>query len=260
MADGEPVVSLTVDHVAKAFGGIKVLRDVSFVVDAGTCCGLIGPNGSGKSTMRNIVCGQLAADSGEVWLGTERIDRLPSHARAIHGIGQTFQTVRLFDNLSVVENVMVGCHLNGRAGVLRALGRRGFVRAEERRLRTQAEESLDVVGVPAGLLGRPAGALSVAHQRMVELARALVARPRVLLLDEPTSGLDPDQVLGWTTVLSRLQRKLAITVLLIEHRMDVIARMTHRVLALHDGYIIASGSHEEVLGDEQVRQIYLGTR
>lgn len=253
-------VDLSVAGLSKSFGGPQVLQDISFRIPAGTTLGLIGPNGAGKTTITNIVCGSLRTDRGEVRLGDERVDALPPFRRCQLGIGRTFQTMRVFGEMSSVENVMVGAHGAGKVNTLRALFSRRLTRREEGELRSKAQEYLRLVGANPAYDDAAVTSLTVSEQRAVELARALVAQPRVLILDEPTSGLDPERVSAWIELLRRLKGSLGMTVLLIEHRMDVIARMSDSVVAIHGGNVITTGTPTEVLGHDDVRRIYLGVR
>lgn len=253
-------LDLSVQGLSKSFGGLSVLNDITFSISAGSTLGLIGPNGAGKTTVTNIVCGSLRPDHGEVRLGGRRVDGMPTFRRSQLGIGRTFQTMRVFNEMSSVENVMVGAHGSGTVNTARALFRRGFTRREETALRQKAEQYLRLVGSDPVHDDTRVSSLTVSEQRAVELARALVANPRVLILDEPASGLDPERVAAWIDLLQELKSSLGITVLLIEHRMDVISRMSDNVVAIHGGKVIATGPPDEVLNHAEVRRIYLGAR
>lgn len=252
-------IDLTVNGLSKSFGGLAVLRGIDFTIPAGTTLGLIGPNGAGKTTITNIVCGSLRADGGSVRLGDRRLDSLPPFRRCQLGIGRTFQTMRVFGDMTSIENVMVGAHGVGRVNTARALFRYRLTRREESALRAKAEEYLRLVGTDPAYDTVTVSSLTVSQQRAVELARALVASPKVLILDEPASGLDPDRVSTWIDLLQRLKDTLGMTVLLIEHRMDVISRMADTVVAIHGGQVITQGPPAEVLNHDEVRRIYLGT-
>jgi ABC-type branched-subunit amino acid transport system ATPase component len=258
MPDHVDPVDLSVEGLSKSFGGLTVLRDISFRIPAGTTLGIIGPNGAGKTTITNIVCGSLRADAGQVRLGERRIDGLPQFRRSQLGIGRTFQTMRVFGEMSSIENVMVGAHCIGHATTAQALFRRRLTKREEHALRAKAEEYLRLVGTNPAQDEVLVSSLTVSEQRSVELARALVAQPQVLLLDEPTSGLDPDRVTSWIELLQRLKAAIGMAILLIEHRMDVIARMSDSVIAVHGGGIITQGPPAEALMNDEVRRIYLG--
>jgi branched-chain amino acid transport system ATP-binding protein len=251
-------VELSVVGLKKSFGGPLVLQDISFKIPAGLSYGLIGPNGAGKTTVVNIIAGLLAADAGQVWLGDRQVEHLAGYKRAVLGIGRTFQTMRLFSDMTALENVMVGAHPFGRVGVFHAVARKRTTKREEEWYRSEAESFLRMVGTDPRNDDLPVLGLTVSEQRAVELARALIGKPRILILDEPTSGLDPDRVTTWIDLLREMKRKLGITVLLIEHRMDVIARMSDVVVAIHGGRVIATGAPDEVLSNREVRRVYLG--
>jgi branched-chain amino acid transport system ATP-binding protein len=258
MSDTLDAVELSVTGLSKSFGGLDVLQDINFTIPAGSTLGLIGPNGAGKTTITNIICGSLRPDRGEVRLGGRRLNGLPPFRRCQLGIGRTFQTMRVFSEMTAIENVMVGAHGSGRVNTMSALFRRRWTKREEHALRVKAEEYLRMVGTDPAQDEVPVSSLTVSEQRAVELARALVARPKVLILDEPASGLDPDRVTSWIQLLQQLKDSLGITVLLIEHRMDVISRMADTVVAIHGGTVITEGTPSEVLSHGDVRRIYLG--
>jgi branched-chain amino acid transport system ATP-binding protein len=259
MPDPFDAPDLSVAGLSKSFGGLRVLRDISFTVPAGTTLGLIGPNGAGKTTITNIVCGSLRPDNGDVRLGDDLLNALPQFRRSQLGVGRTFQTMRVFGDMSAIENVMIGAHCAGRINAATAVFRRRLARREEHALRDLAEEYLRLVGTDPAQDQTPVSALTISEQRSVELARALVAKPKVLILDEPTSGLDPERVTSWIELLHRLKEALGMAVLLIEHRMDVISRMSDAVVAIHGGTVITQGPPAQVLNHAEVRRIYLGT-
>jgi ABC-type branched-subunit amino acid transport system ATPase component len=258
MSDPGAALDLTVSGLSKSFGGLSVLQDITFTIPAGTTLGLIGPNGAGKTTVTNIICGSLRSDKGEVRLGERRLNGLPPFRRCQLGIGRTFQTMRVFGEMTSIENVMVGAHGIGRVNTARALFRYRMTKREEQTLREKATEYLRLVGTDPAQDEAMVSSLTVSQQRAVELARALVAGPKVLILDEPASGLDPDRVDSWIDLLKQLKDTLGMTVLLIEHRMDVITRMSDSVVAIHGGRVITQGTPDQVLGHEDVRRIYLG--
>jgi branched-chain amino acid transport system ATP-binding protein len=249
---------LSVSDVYKRFGGVHVLEGVSFDVPRGSVTSLIGPNGSGKSTLLNIVTGVLHADRGEIDFDGQRIDQLASHERAALGIARTFQTVRLFAEISALQNVMVGAHPHVRSGMLYSLFRPLAVGAETRAVARAAAESLDLAGLPRSRHGTQLSQLSVTDQRAVELARALVAKPQLLILDEPTGGLDPARLGEWTEVLARVRAELDLSILLVEHRMQIVMDLSDQVVALYAGGLIARGTSDEVIRHPEVRRIYLG--
>ena len=247
---------LDVRSVSAAYGDLRVLKDVSFSVRAGERVCIIGPNGAGKTTMLKIVNGLLRPSSGEILFSGERIDRLAAHRVAALGITQMFQDVQLCTNMSVIDNVMTGCHVWSRAGfIATGLGLSSAL-GEEAAIRRAAAEQLEDFG-----LGRRADygtrALSWGEQKLAGLARALVARPSLLLLDEPYGGLVPDEI----DMLSRLLRNLSaggMTVLMVEHLTDIVMDVAERVVVLHYGEKIAEGPPQQIRDDEKVIATYLG--
>ena len=251
---------LTVEHVTKNFGGLRALAELSLEVREHEIVGLIGPNGSGKTTLFNCITGLYPLTAGRILLGSPPVDlgRLEPHAIARQGISRTFQTLRVFPNLSVLENVLVGRHCRRRAGVLGAILRPRWVLEEEVAAERMADELLGFFG--DRLLPRrtwPARSLSYANRRRLEIARALATQPKLLLLDEPTAGMNPSEKREMTGVI-RAIRDRGMAVLLIEHDMRVIMEAADRVIAMNYGERIAEGRPEEVARDPAVVEAYLG--
>jgi len=247
---------LSVEDLRIRFGGLIVLDGVSFQVRSGEILGIIGPNGAGKTTLFNILSGIYRPTGGRVLLEGEPVGGRTMHAIARRGVGRTFQNVRLFGNMSVLENVMVGRHGRTRAGFVHALFRVGGVRREERSILEASRKELEFVGLDE-LAFLPAAGLPFGKQRLLEIARTLASEPTVLLLDEPAAGLNPRETEGLSRTIREI-RERGITVLLVEHDMELVMSISDRVMVLQNGRTLCEGTPRQVQDDPEVVAAYLG--
>lgn len=250
---------LEVRGLAKQFGGITAIRSVDLNIAQGSVHAIIGPNGAGKTTVFNCIAAYLAPSAGLILLDGKRIDGLPAHRVARHGVARTYQNVRLFASMSALENVLVGQHLHLHASLVSiVLGLRGS-REEERQAREQAQSLLTFVGL-GERAEHLASALPYGDQRRLEIARALATRPRLLLLDEPAAGMNPAEGVALVRLIERIRTELGITVLLIEHHMRVVMAVAERISVFERGAVLAEGTPAEIRADERVIAAYLGSR
>jgi branched-chain amino acid transport system ATP-binding protein len=253
MTGTEPL--LVAEHVSVTFSGIRALDDVSLTVGEREIVGLIGPNGAGKTTLFNCLFGTLRPAAGTVRFGGASIRGLPTHKRARLGIGRTFQRIELFSGMTVREHLLVAERSRRRNGALwkDLLGVGRANADEERRITT----TLDLLGLTSDA-GRPIEALSLGRGRLVEVGRALMTEPRLLLLDEPSSGLDRDETRALTETLRVVHDERGTAMLLVEHDVDMVLDLVERIYVLDFGTLIAAGPATEVLRDAKVREAYLG--
>jgi branched-chain amino acid transport system ATP-binding protein len=252
---------LDVRGLSLSFGGLRVLDDLHLAVREGEIVSVIGPNGAGKTSFFNVLTGVYPPDDGDIVFEGESIVGLDPHRIARRGIARTFQTLRLFLNMTVKENVMAAAYGNTKAGVLRSVLRTPGMRREERDIERLAEERLAFFG--DRLVGyrwrQPAYSLSYANRRRLESARATAAQPRLLLLDEPAAGMNPVETHEMTELIGRLRDEGGYTILVIEHDMHVVEGISDRVVALDHGVKIAEGRFDQVATDARVVEAYLGT-
>jgi ABC-type branched-subunit amino acid transport system ATPase component len=239
-----------------SFGGLVAVNNVSFKVHSGEIVCIIGPNGAGKTTLLRLTSGLLKPRKGEIWFDGKRIDHVPAYRLARLGIVQLFQDIQLFANMSVLDNVMTGAHVWTRSGFAASALRLSTVVAEEKRIREAALDELATVGL-VNRAGQFPGSLSWGEQKLVGLARALLARPSLLLLDEPYGGLVQDDISRLTALLRGLQKR-GVTILMVEHLTDVVMDVAERVVVLHYGEKLAEGSPDRIRRDERVIATYLG--
>jgi branched-chain amino acid transport system ATP-binding protein len=252
---------LELDGVSKRFGGLSVITELDLHVDEGEIVSVIGPNGAGKTTLFNLVTGVYQPDDGDIRFEGTSIVGLEPHKITARGIARTFQTLRLFLNLTVKENVMAAAWPHTKAGILRSILRTPGMRREEKEIEALAEERLSFFG--QRLMGyrwdQPAYSLSYANRRRLEIARATATKARLLLLDEPAAGMNPVETHEITELIARLRDDGGYTILVIEHDMHVVEGISDRVVALDHGLKISEGTFEHVATDPRVVEAYLGT-
>jgi branched-chain amino acid transport system ATP-binding protein len=249
---------LRIHALSLMFGGLQVLDQISMSVPQGIVCGLVGPNGAGKTSLFNCVSGLYRPDSGQILIGGADALRLAPYQLPRLGLARTFQQAWLDPAATVLDNVLVGGHTRIRGGAFSLALRLPFVRRDEARLRRRALEMLDYVGlVPAA--DQLAGALPFARAKRVEIARALLAEPRLLMLDEPASGVEHGEVAELADLVLRLRDELGLTILLVEHHMGMVSAVTDKVVALVEGRKVAEGTATQVRQDPTLIQAYLGT-
>ena len=254
----EPAAAaLTATDITIRFGGLTAVDNVSFTIPQGGVVSLIGPNGAGKTTFFNVLTGLYAPTLGVVRLGDRDITAMPPHKIASWGMARTFQNIRLFNLMTAEENVMVAMHSHLNSGLLSTVFGMPWQRKEERQARDFARELLDFVGI-GGTAEDYARNLSYGDQRRLEIARALALRPKVLLLDEPTAGMNPQESARFVDFVLRVRTERDFSVLLIEHDMSVVMRLSERITVLDQGVKIAEGGPDDIRNNQRVVEAYLG--
>jgi branched-chain amino acid transport system ATP-binding protein len=247
---------LEMNNLSRNFGGVKAVNCLSAGVEEGQITALIGPNGAGKTTAFNLITGLIPISGGNILFRGKDITGLPSHRIAALGIARTFQNIRIFPNMNVLENVMVGLHTRSKKGFLSTALTLPGVRKEERFIRDEAMETLNFVGLPQYACHN-AASLAFGQQRILEIARALALNPKILLLDEPAAGLNTQETYALGELIHLILNR-GVTVFIVEHDMELVMKISHRIIVLNNGQLIACGTPSEVQKNPEVIVAYLG--
>lgn len=248
---------LHTENVVKRFGGLTAVNKINFNIETGRLYSIIGPNGAGKTTFFNAISGLYPPEEGTITFDGHRIDRLPPEKITALHMARTFQNIRLFGGMTVVENILVGAYTRLRQNPLQAVLRTKLFKEEERQAEAKAEELMEYVGL-RGIGNELAASLPYGAQRRVEIARALASEPRLLLLDEPTAGMNPAESEDAMQLFRRLRDELGVTILLIEHDMRVVMNISERITVMDYGEKIAEGTPKEIASNPRVIEAYLG--
>lgn len=248
---------MEIKNLTKTFGGLTAVNDVTFSVEENSISGLIGPNGAGKTTIFNLITGVYKVTSGSIEFQGEHIENSETYKIADYGITRTFQNIRLFKKLTVYQNILTACHYNAKYSLAESIFLVPSFRKEERALKAQANELMEVLGL-SDRKDFVANNLPYGIQRRLEIARALALRPKLLLLDEPAAGMNPDETVKLMELIKEIRDKFNLTVLLIEHHMDLVMGICDNITVLNFGCKLASGTPLEIQNDEKVKEAYLG--
>lgn len=248
---------LQAENLSVHFGGVKAVQEVSFEVEQGEVFSIVGPNGAGKTTIFNLISRIYDATHGKVFFAGEDITNIPTHHVAELGIARTFQNTELFEQETVLNNLLIGCHIHRKSNLLSELFFLPSVKRQELEFRNAVEDVIDLLDLQS-YRDQVIGNLSYGVRKMVEIARALCLKPKLLLLDEPSSGLNPEETDDLSFWLEDINQDLGITIIMVEHDMNLVSQASHRVMALADGKFLTVGTPQEVQSHPEVLRAYLG--